>query len=146
MTQPTDSRSTDISVGSWAYSPSYGESVRILDVETVWNHTVCQVWVPRQNTVERLPAEALALQEQPRRQIRCQESIEEKFARTIAFRVLTPFPLPFSASLRAGFKECWQEGDYETIIQMAKRVPEAVILEDPALLMYYDNALMRKGE
>jgi len=49
-------------------------------------------------------------------------------------------------ALRAGFKECWQKGDYVTIIQMAKRVPEAVIQEDPALLMYYDNALMRKGE
>ena len=49
-------------------------------------------------------------------------------------------------ALRAGFKECWQKGDYETIIQMAKRVPEVVIQEDPALLMYYDNALMRKGE
>jgi len=49
-------------------------------------------------------------------------------------------------ALRAGFKECWQKGDYETIIQMAKRVPEAVIQEDPGLLMYYDNALMRKGE
>ena len=49
-------------------------------------------------------------------------------------------------ALRAGFKECWQKGDYTTIIQMAKRVPEAVVQEDPALLMYYDNALMRKGE
>jgi hypothetical protein len=49
-------------------------------------------------------------------------------------------------ALRAGFKVCWQKGDYETIIQMAKRVPEVVIQEDPALLMYYDNALMRKGE
>ena len=37
--------------------PGHGESVRIVDVETVWNHTVCQVWVSRQNTVERLPAE-----------------------------------------------------------------------------------------
>ncbi len=49
-------------------------------------------------------------------------------------------------ALRAGFKECWQKGDYTTIIQMAKRVPEAVVQEDPALLMYYDNALMRIGE
>ena len=49
-------------------------------------------------------------------------------------------------ALRAGFKECWQKGDYGTIIQMAKCVPEAVIQEDPALLMYYDNALMRKGK
>jgi len=49
-------------------------------------------------------------------------------------------------ALRAGFKDCWQKGDYETIIQTAKRVPEAVVQEDPALLMYYDNAVMRKGE
>ena len=49
-------------------------------------------------------------------------------------------------ALRAGFKDCWQKNDYTTIIQMGKRVPEAVIQEDPALLMYYDNALMRKGE
>ena len=31
-------------------------------------------------------------------------------------------------------------------LQMAKRVPDAVIQEDQALLMYYDNALMRTGE
>ena len=49
-------------------------------------------------------------------------------------------------ALRAGFKECWHKGDYEAIIQMAKRVPEAVVQEDPALLMFYDNALTRKGE
>ena len=49
-------------------------------------------------------------------------------------------------AMRAGFKECWQKGDYGTIIQMAKRVPEEVIQEDSALLMYYDNALTRKGE
>ncbi len=49
-------------------------------------------------------------------------------------------------ALRAGFKECWQKQDYATIVQMAKRVPEAVIQEDPALLMYYDNAVMRTGD
>ena len=67
MALRTNSDSTGLSVGSWVFSPTHGESVRILDVETVWNHTVCQVWVPRQNTVERLPAEALASQEQPRK-------------------------------------------------------------------------------
>lgn len=49
-------------------------------------------------------------------------------------------------ALRAGFKECWQRQDYTTIIQMAKRVPDAVIQEDQALLMYFDNALMRTGD
>src|SRR3981189_2714691 len=47
-------------VGSWAFSPAHGESVRILDVETVWSHTVYQVWVPRQGKVERVPAESLS--------------------------------------------------------------------------------------
>src|SRR3954452_12298397 len=67
MTQSEGSQTSGFTIGSWVFSPSHGESVRILDVETVWNHTVCQVWVPRQNTVERLPAEALASQEQPRK-------------------------------------------------------------------------------
>ncbi len=49
-------------------------------------------------------------------------------------------------ALRAGFKESWQKSDYASIIQMAKRVPEEVIQEDPSLLMYYDNAVTRQGE
>jgi hypothetical protein len=49
-------------------------------------------------------------------------------------------------AVRAGFKECWQKQDYTAIVQMAKRVPENVVQEDEALLMYYDNALMRAGE
>jgi hypothetical protein len=47
-------------VGSWAFSSAPGESVRILDVETIWNHTAYQVWIPRLATVERVPAESLA--------------------------------------------------------------------------------------
>lgn len=49
-------------------------------------------------------------------------------------------------ALRAGFKEAWQKKDYTTIVQMAKRVPEAVIQEDQALLMYFDNASLILGE
>jgi len=49
-------------------------------------------------------------------------------------------------ALRAGFKDCWQSKDYLTIIKMAERVPEDVIQEDPALLMYYDNASLLAGE
>ncbi len=49
-------------------------------------------------------------------------------------------------ALRAGFKDSWQKKDYATIVQMAKRVPDAVIQEDPALLMYFDNASLLKGE
>jgi DNA modification methylase len=46
-------------------------------------------------------------------------------------------------ALRAGFKECWQNGDYQTIVDVAERLPDEVVQEDSALLMYYDNALMR---
>ena len=49
-------------------------------------------------------------------------------------------------ALRAGFKECWQKKDYTSILQMARRVPEAVIQEDQALLMYFDNASLLAGE
>lgn len=49
-------------------------------------------------------------------------------------------------ALRAGFKEAWQKKDYATIVQMAKRVPDAVIQEDQALLMYFDNASLMMGE
>jgi predicted RNA methylase len=49
-------------------------------------------------------------------------------------------------ALRAGFRDCWQKKNYATIVQMAKRVPEAVIEEDPALLMYFDNASLLVGE
>lgn len=48
-------------------------------------------------------------------------------------------------ALRAGFKDCWQKGDYHTIVAMASRVKDEIVQEDPALLMYYDNALMRTG-
>ncbi len=60
MTQPATINLTAFPIGSWAFSAAHGESVRILDVETVWNHTVYQVWIPRLATVERVPAESLA--------------------------------------------------------------------------------------
>jgi len=49
-------------------------------------------------------------------------------------------------ALRIGFKDCWQRQDYRGIVRMAKRVPESLIQDDQALLMYFDNALMRSGE
>ena len=55
----TTNNSLSFAVGSWAFSAAHGESVRILDVETVWNHTVYQVWIPRLATVERVPADSL---------------------------------------------------------------------------------------
>jgi hypothetical protein len=60
MNQAAQTNLTILPIGAWAFSPVYGESVRILDVETVWNHTIYQVWIPRLATVERVPAESLS--------------------------------------------------------------------------------------
>jgi predicted RNA methylase len=46
-------------------------------------------------------------------------------------------------AVRAGFKHAWHERNYRLIIQVAERLPTSVLQEDSALLMYYDNALMR---
>jgi superfamily II DNA or RNA helicase len=46
-------------IGSWAFSTAHGEAVRIVEVETVWNHTVYHVWIPRLGTVERVPGTSL---------------------------------------------------------------------------------------
>lgn len=49
-------------------------------------------------------------------------------------------------AIRAGFKKAWQERDYDTVIAIAQKIPESVLQEDPKLLMWYDQALTRKGE
>jgi hypothetical protein len=49
-------------------------------------------------------------------------------------------------ALRAGFKDAWQKQAYPTIVRMARRVPESIVQEDTALLMYFDAAIMRTGE
>jgi 16S rRNA G966 N2-methylase RsmD len=49
-------------------------------------------------------------------------------------------------AVRAGFKACWQERDYATIVKVAAKLPEAVLQEDEKLLMYIDNAQTRLGD
>ena len=46
-------------------------------------------------------------------------------------------------AVKAGFKQSWADCDYATIVRVAERLPEAVLQEDPDLLMYYDNATSR---
>jgi 16S rRNA G966 N2-methylase RsmD len=48
-------------------------------------------------------------------------------------------------AVRAGFKKAWQERDYDTIIAIAEKIPSNVLEEDPKLLMWYDQAVTRKG-
>ena len=48
-------------------------------------------------------------------------------------------------AVRAGFKKAWQDRDYNTIIQIAEKIPDTVLQEDPKLLMWYDQAVTRTG-
>ena len=49
-------------------------------------------------------------------------------------------------AVRAGFRRAWQRQDYATIITVAQKIPDAVLQEDPKLLMWYDQALTRSPE
>lgn len=46
-------------------------------------------------------------------------------------------------AIRVGFDECWKERNYSLIVKVGDHLPETVLQEDPALLMYYDNAANR---
>ena len=46
-------------------------------------------------------------------------------------------------AVRAGFRRAWQNQDYATIVRVASKIPEAVLHEDPKLLMWFDQASVR---
>ena len=48
-----------------------------------------------------------------------------------------------SEAIRVGFARLWKEKRYQEIVNMAERLPEQTIQEDPNLLMYYDISLSR---
>lgn len=43
-------------------------------------------------------------------------------------------------ALRAGFKNCWEQKDFKTIVELGDKIPQNILLEDEQLLMYYDIA------
>jgi len=43
-------------------------------------------------------------------------------------------------ALRAGFKNAWDSKDFDTILKVGDFIPQAILLEDEQLLMYYDVA------
>ncbi|WP_351010393.1 DNA methyltransferase [Shewanella sp. S1-58-MNA-CIBAN-0166] len=49
--------------------------------------------------------------------------------------------LPRAEALRAGFKTAWEIQDFQTILDIAEKIPTDVLQEDEKLLMFYDNAL-----
>ena len=46
-------------------------------------------------------------------------------------------------AVRAGFKRAWQTRAYATIVEVAAKIPDDVLQEDPKLLMWYDQAVTR---
>jgi hypothetical protein len=49
-------------------------------------------------------------------------------------------------AIRAGFKRCWQQNEYDTILSVADLIADDVLQEDPMLLMWYTNSLTRAGK
>jgi len=46
--------------------------------------------------------------------------------------------------LRAGFKQAWEQKDYQTIIQISSKMPTEVLYQDDKLLQFYDLAIIRQ--
>lgn len=46
-------------------------------------------------------------------------------------------------ALRSGFKHCYQEKDFKTIVQIGDRIPNNLLMEDEVLLQFYDIAASR---
>ena len=49
-------------------------------------------------------------------------------------------------AIRAGFKAAWRAGEYQTIIDIAHKLPTDVVEEDEELSMYHDMSQTRLGE
>ena len=51
--------------------------------------------------------------------------------------------LGISMRCPARFKKALQERDYNTIIQIAYKIPDTILPEEPKPLMWYDHAVTR---
>jgi DNA modification methylase len=49
-------------------------------------------------------------------------------------------------AVRVGFKHCYQQKDYTTILVVAEMIPDSLLNEDEQLQMIYDTAVTRTGE
>ena len=48
-----------------------------------------------------------------------------------------------SEAIRVGFSKLWKDKNYQAIVDLANRLPEKIVQEDPNILMYYDISLSR---
>ena len=46
-------------------------------------------------------------------------------------------------ALRAGFKQCYQDKDFKTIVKIGDKIPNNLLMEDEVLLQFYDIASSR---
>jgi hypothetical protein len=49
-------------------------------------------------------------------------------------------------AVRAGFAEAYKTREYKVVLDVAARLPESVLHEDPDLLMYFDTAVLRSEQ
>ena len=49
-------------------------------------------------------------------------------------------------AVRAGFKKAWGDKQYATVVEVAKKIPESVLEEDPKWMMWFDQAMVRVEE
>ena len=61
----SDAAKNEFPVGSWVYSQEFGEPLRVLETQTVWNHTTYQVWQPSSESVTWVTADTLQPVERP---------------------------------------------------------------------------------
>jgi len=74
-----------------------------------------------------------------------EKALLKEFDQYLAFtgRRLKEFRLEV---LRTGFRNAWANKDYQTIIDIAKKIPDEALQEDEKLLTLYDLALTRTEE
>jgi hypothetical protein len=46
-------------------------------------------------------------------------------------------------ALRIGFKQCYKEKDFKTIVSVGDCIPNNLLMEDEVLLQFYDIAISR---
>ena len=46
-------------------------------------------------------------------------------------------------ALRAGFKQCYQDKDFASIVAVGDKIPNNLLMEDEVLLQFYDIASSR---
>ena len=48
-----------MNVGDWFYSPEYNQTGQVVEVQTLWGETLVKLWLPAQEQVVRVQADAL---------------------------------------------------------------------------------------